>query len=122
MTVDDPDDVNYEAMQRNLDILEEARDADGNTFSIETLPLPKTGIEGTTVDGSVYVPASYANFYVANDIVLIPTYDQRYDAQALELFRYYFPDRLVVGIPCADLVWGQGSIHCITQQWYGTNV
>lgn len=83
------------------------------------LPLPDTKIEGTTVDGSEYVPASYANFYVANGVVLVPVYDERYDEQALELFRQYFPDRRVVGIPCADLVWGQGAIHCITQQWYG---
>lgn len=119
MTVDDPEDVNYYTLQENLEILEQARDQKGHRFSIETLPLPQTKIEGTTVDGSEYVPASYANFYVANGVVLVPTYDIRYDEEALSLFREYFPDRDVVGIPCADLVWGQGSIHCITQQLYG---
>lgn len=119
MTMDDPDDVNYLTLEVNLELLKRARDLHGNSFSIETLPLPETKIEGTTVDGSEYVPASYANFYVANGVVLVPVYDERYDEEALELFRSYFPDRQVIGIPCADLVWGQGSIHCITQQWYG---
>lgn len=119
MTVDDPNDVNYRALQENLDILEQTWDRNGHRFSIETLPLPRTEIEGTTVDGSGYVPASYANFYVANGVVLVPTYDSPHDVEALALFRDYFPDREVVGIDCTDLVWGQGSIHCITQQLYG---
>lgn len=119
MIVDDPNDINYEALEMNLEILEQARDSSGHAFSIETLPLPQTKIEGTTVDGSEYVPASYANFYIANGVILVPIYDVRYDEQALDLFREYFPNREVIGIPCADLVWGQGSIHCITQQLYG---
>lgn len=119
MIVDDRDDVNYDALETNLEILEQARDQNDNAFSIETLPLPRTKIEGTTVDGSEFVPASYANFYIANGVVLVPTYDVRYDEQALDLFRKYFPNREVVGISCSDLVWGQGSIHCITQQLYG---
>ncbi|MDR8391098.1 agmatine deiminase family protein [Aliifodinibius sp. S!AR15-10] len=119
VTVDDPEDVNYQALQENLEILQQATDRHGQSFTIETLPLPQTRIEGTTVDGSEYVPASYANFYIANGVVLVPTYDLRFDEQALGLFKEYFPEREVVGIPCADLVWGQGSIHCITQQLYG---
>lgn len=119
MIVDDKNDVNYEALETNLEILEKARDVNDNAFSIETLPLPKTKIEGTTVDGSEFVPASYANFYIANGAVLVPTYDVRYDELALDLFRNYFPNRKIIGIPCSDLVWGQGSIHCITQQLYG---
>ena len=112
-------DINYEALHTNFRILKEATDLNGQTFNIETLPLPKTKIEGTTVDGSEYVPASYANFYIANGVALVPTYDKRYDQMALELFKSYFPDRDIIRIPCADLVWGQGSIHCITQQLYG---
>lgn len=118
---EDPGDINYETLQRNLGILRRATDQHGCRFEVETLPLPETRIEGTTVDGSVYVPASYANFYVANGIVLVPLYDDRYDRQALDLFERYFPDRRIKGIPCADLVWGQGSIHCITQQLYGVD-
>jgi len=119
MVSDDPEDVNYETLNQNLDLLLEATDQYGQSFTIEPLPLPETKIEGTTVDGSEYVPASYANFYVANGVVLVPLYDERFDDRALHLFEQYYPDREVVGIPCADLVWGQGSIHCITQQLYG---
>lgn len=111
-------DVNYKALHTNFKILREATDQHGQPFNIETLPLPETKIEGTTVDGSEFVPASYANFYIGNGVVLVPTYDMRYDEMALGLFMHYFPDRDVIGIPCADLVWGQGSIHCITQQLY----
>ncbi|TVR13842.1 MAG: agmatine deiminase family protein [Balneolaceae bacterium] len=119
MISEDPDDVNYNALQENYEILERARNIDGDTFEIITLPLPKTKIEGTTVDGSEYVPASYANFYIANGVILLPLYDKSCDEQAINLFEKYFPERKVTGIPCADLVWGQGSIHCITQQLYG---
>jgi agmatine deiminase len=119
MITDDPSDVNYDALQENLEILKDATDTNGNPFNIETIPMPITRIEGTTVDGSEYVPASYANFYIANGVVLVPIYDPRYDQQALDLISAYFPDRQTIGIDCRDLVWGQGSIHCITQQLYG---
>jgi len=121
MVCEDEKDVNYDALQENLEILRSVTLKNGKPLNIETLPLPQTRIEGTTVDGSEYVPASYANFYIANGVVLVPTYDKRNDEQALELLRKYFPTRKVIGIDCADLVWGQGSIHCITQQWYGIN-
>lgn len=119
MVCEDKNDVNNEALEENLEILRNVKLKNGKALNIETLPLPKTKIEGTTVDGSEYVPASYANFYIANGVVLVPIYDKRYDDEALTLFRRYFPGRKVIGIYCADLVWGQGSIHCITQQWYG---
>ncbi len=122
MITEDPDDINYRALQENHQILSEAKNLDGEPFNIVTLPLPKTKIEGTTVDGSEFVPASYANFYIANGVVLLPLYDERYDQLAVETFKKYFSDRDIVGIPCADLVWGQGSIHCITQQLYGLNL
>lgn len=118
MVCEDESDVNYKALQENWDILKSAKLANGSKLKIETLPLPKTKIEGTTVDGSEYVPASYANFYIANGCVLVPLYDDRFDEMALTLFQKYFPEREIIGINCADLVWGQGSIHCITQQLY----
>tara|TARA_R110002096_G_scaffold324349_5_gene518430 strand:- start:3021 stop:4061 length:1041 start_codon:yes stop_codon:yes gene_type:complete len=119
MISEDKTDVNYLALQENLEILKSVRLKGGRSLNIETLPLPQTKIEGTTVDGSEYVPASYANFYIANGVVLLPLYDKRYDQKAIDLLSIYFPTRKVIGIDCADLVWGQGSIHCITQQWYG---
>ncbi|MEX0724113.1 MAG: agmatine deiminase family protein [Gracilimonas sp.] len=119
MICEDPEDINYEVLQENLKILQSVTLKNGKELNIETLLLPQTKIEGTTVDGSEYVPASYANFYIANGAVLVPMYDERFDEQALKLFRKYFSGRKVIGIPCADLVWGQGSVHCITQQWYG---
>lgn len=119
MICEDENDINYKVLQENLRILKSAKLCNGSPLNIETLPLPRTKIEETTVDGSEYVPASYANFYIANCCVLVPLYDERYDFQALELFRKYFPDRKIIGIECTDLVWGQGSIHCITQQLYG---
>lgn len=122
MVSEDPDDINYDALQENQKILRNARNRDGELFHIVTLPLPHTRIEGTTVDGSEHVPASYANFYIANGVVLVPVYDERYDEEALDLFNEFFPERDVIGIPCADLVWGQGSIHCITQQLYGIRI
>ncbi len=118
MISNDKNDVNYEALQTNLEILKSVKLANGKNLKIETLHLPNTKIEGTTVDGSEYVPASYANFYIANGVVLVPLYDPAHDQQAMQLLKKYFPERDIIGINCADLVWGQGSIHCITQQWY----
>lgn len=118
---EDPEDINYSALNENFELLQKATDLNDNPFNIEILPLPQTKIKGTTVDGSEHVPASYANFYIANGVVLVPVYDSPHDDKALELFKRYFPDRDVVGILCSDLVWGQGSIHCITQQLYGIN-
>lgn len=119
MVTEDESDVNYAALHQNLGILERTENQYGEPFKIITLPLPQTRIADQTVDGSLFVPASYANFYIANDVVLLPLYDKRYDEMAMDLFREFFPDRDIIGIDCTDLVWGQGSIHCITQQLYG---
>ena len=62
------------------------------------------------------LPASYANFYIANGLVLVPTYDQPNDQRALDILRGLFPDRQVLGLPCTDLVLGLGAIHCVTLQ------
>ncbi len=122
MITEDEEDVNYLVLQENFEILKSAKLKNGNSLKVETLPLPNTKIEGTTVDGSEYVPASYANFYVANGCVLVPMYEKANDDLALDLFRKYFPDKKIIGIECSDLVWGQGSIHCITQQMYGIHL
>jgi agmatine deiminase len=62
------------------------------------------------------LPASYANFYIANGVVLVPTYQCPNDQRALATLQELFPARQIVGIPCIDLVWGLGAIHCVTQQ------
>ncbi len=68
-----------------------------------------------TYDG-FRLPASYANFYIANTVVLVPTYRCLQDQTAMDILQEFFPDRKVVGIDCSDLVWGLGAIHCITHE------
>jgi agmatine deiminase len=63
------------------------------------------------------LPASYANFYIANGVVLLPTYDRERDPVAIDILQRCFPDRRVIGIDCTDLVWGLGAFHCVSQQW-----
>jgi agmatine deiminase len=67
------------------------------------------------------LPASYANFYIANDLVLVPTYDPDRDEQAIATLQSLFTNREIVGIDCTDLVWGLGAFHCVTQQWPASN-
>jgi agmatine deiminase len=67
--------------------------------------------------GDQRLPASYANFYIANQVVLLPTYRSPGDDIARLTLQELFPDRRVIGVDCTDLVWGLGAIHCVTQQW-----
>ncbi len=122
MVCENQSDINYEVLRKNHEILKNSTNQFHESLRVETLPMPETRIEGTTVDGSDFVPASYANFYIANGVVLVPVYNSRHDGKALELLKSWFPDRDVIGIDCTDLVWGQGSIHCITQQLYGIDL
>ncbi|MCA1802952.1 MAG: agmatine deiminase family protein [Rhodothermaceae bacterium] len=119
MVSENTGDVNYRALKENLEKLRSLTRPDGSRYEIIPVHLPETRIKGTTVDGSEYVPASYANFYIANDVVILPVYDKKYDGGVTEMMQHYFPDRHIAAIRCADLVWGQGSVHCITQQLYG---
>jgi agmatine deiminase len=109
---DDPADENYAPLQDNLERLSRMIDQDGRTLDIVALPMPRP----LWHDGQ-RLPASYANFYIANGIVLLPTYDTARDDQALATLQRLFPGREVVGIDCTDLVWGLGAFHCVTQQW-----
>ena len=93
------------------------RDENGNPFRIVTLPMP-----GPIFFDGQRLPASYANFYIANDVVLVPTYRHKNDSTALTTMRELFPDRRVAGIDCTQLVWGLGAIHCVTQQQPATIV
>lgn len=105
-------DVNYRALRENRERLQGATDQDGNPLRIVELPMPNPLV----VEG-VRLPASYANFLIANTVVLVPTYQSpRQDAAAIEILQSLFPERRVIGIDCTDLVWGLGSIHCVTQQ------
>src|SRR2546426_1010700 len=104
-------DVNYEPLQENLSLLREMRDQDGRPLRVETLPMP----EPLYFDGQ-RLPASYANFYIANQLVLVPTFNDPNDRVALNTLAALFPDREVIGIACQDLVLGLGTLHCMTQQ------
>jgi agmatine deiminase len=107
----DPSEVNYEPLRENLAILREMKDQDGRPLRIETLPMP----EPVFFDGQ-RLPASYANFYIANGIVLVPTFNDANDRIALNKLAELFPDRKVVGMAATDLVLGLGTLHCMTQQ------
>ena len=87
-------------------------DQDGRPLRVVTLPMPEPRFHDDQ-----RLPASYANFYIANGVVLLPTYRSSRDAEAKRVLQECFPDRVVIGIDCTDLVWGLGAIHCVTQQW-----
>jgi agmatine deiminase len=108
---DDIEDANYQLLQENLRRLRLARDQDGRLFKVVKLPMP-----GFVEYQGQRLPASYANFYIANKIVLVPTFRQRNDETALDILQKNFPDRRVIGVDSTDLIWGLGSFHCISQQ------
>jgi agmatine deiminase len=104
-------DPNYRICRENSDRLKDARLADGTRVDVVPLPMPAPLI----FDGQ-RVPASYANFYIANAAVIVPTFNDPNDRIALGILAEQFPDRPVVGIHAVDLVWGLGTLHCLTQQ------
>jgi agmatine deiminase len=107
----DPNDPNYEPLRENIRRLRAAADQDGKPLSIIELPMPRPVIfEGRRL------PASYANFYIANGIVLVPVFNDPNDRIALDTLADLFPDREIVGIYSGDLIWGFGAMHCMTQQ------
>jgi agmatine deiminase len=108
---DDPSDPNHGPLRDNLARLHMARQLDGEPWRIVTLPMP-----GHVMAEGERLPASYANFYIANHVVLAPMYDHRNDAVAAGILQQLFPAHRVVPIQCEPLVWGMGSIHCVTQQ------
>ena len=113
VTVTEPNtaDDNHLPLAENLERLRQARDLDGQPFKIVELPMPSP-----IVFAGQRLPASYANFYIANGLVLVPTFNDANDRKALNVLADLFPDRQVVGIHCGDLVWGLGTLHCMTQQ------
>jgi agmatine deiminase len=108
---EDKGDANYEPLQENWQRLHAMTDADGQPLEVHTLPMPSP----LWFDGQ-RLPASYANFYLANDRVLVPTFNDANDRRALDILAGLFPSRTIVGIHAVDLVWGLGTLHCLTQQ------
>jgi len=108
---EDPADENHARSLDNLRRLESAVDATGTAVRTVTLPYPRPVV----MDGT-RLPASYANFYIANGVVLVPTFNDVNDRVALETLAGLFPRRQVIGIHAVDLVWGLGTLHCLTQQ------
>jgi agmatine deiminase len=104
-------DENYVFLQDNYERLKAARDQNGERLSVVPLPCP-----GPVYYEGARLPASYANFYIANGVVLIPVFDDPNDAKAVGLLQDLFPDRKVVGLRCNEVVSGLGAIHCVTQQ------
>ncbi len=108
---DDPADMNYAPLRENLRRLHTMREQYGIPRHIVELPMPPAVVyEGERL------PASYANFYIANHVLLLPCFDHPRDQQAQQILQQCFPTREIVGINCTDLVWGLGAFHCLTQQ------
>ena len=108
---DNKSDPNYSCLKENLRILESFKGANGKSLNIVKLPMP-----GRIDTEEGRMPASYANFYIGNQAVLLPTYNHRNDARAEFILGKCFPDRKIVSIACETFIWGLGAIHCVTQQ------
>lgn len=108
---EDSSDANYEPLQHNLQLLKEMQVEDGTPVHLLTLPMPSA-----VVKQEQRLPASYANFYIANRVVLLPIFNQPTDAWATSVLQKAFPTRRVVGIDCRELIWGLGAFHCLSQQ------
>jgi len=106
-----PGDANYRVLQENRERFGEMRLEDGSKPEIVALPMPAPLL----FDG-MRLPASYANFYIGNAAVIVPTFNDPADREALGILSELFTDRPVVGIHAVDLVWGLGTLHCLTQQ------
>lgn len=108
---DDPQDRNYHPLQDNLARLKNSHDQNGRLLRIVKLPMPRPIFyEGHRL------PASYANFYIANRVVLVPVFDDPQDGAALATLQTLFPSRKIIGIAARDLVWGLGAFHCVTRE------
>ena len=104
-------DANHEPLRDNFNLLKESSDQSGKRLRVVKLPTPAPiFFQGQRL------PASYANFYIANRLVLVPVFNDANDRVALNLIAEHFPDRTVVGIYCGDFVLGLGTLHCMTQQ------
>jgi agmatine deiminase len=112
----DPNDPNYEPLRENIRRLRAAIDQNGKPLAIIELPMP-----GPVIFEGRRLPASYANFYIANGIVLVPVFNDPNDRVALDILADLFPGREIAGIYSGDLIWGFGAMHCMTQQQPGAS-
>ncbi len=106
-----PKDANYGPLRENLRRLRTARDQDGKALTVVEIPMPRP-----VIFEKRRLPASYANFYIANGVVLVPVFNDPHDRIALNVLAELFPAREIVPIYAGDLVWGLGTMHCMTQQ------
>lgn len=102
---------NFDLLQKNLKELKTMRLANGKQLNIVELPMPADVIYEEQL-----LPASYANFYISNGHIIVPTYQCAQDDQAMQIIQSCFPTREVVGIDSSDIIWGLGSFHCLSQQ------
>ncbi len=107
---EDAEDENYMALKENYELLCTEKDQDGNPLQVIKLPMPGT------VGKERRLPASYANFYIGNQVVVVPVFVHKNDEAALRIIQEAFPERKVVGINCREMVHGLGTLHCISQQ------
>lgn len=107
----DPHDHAHQQLHRNVEHLKSARDQAGKPLDVVPLPLPQAKYhQGRRL------PTSYANFYIANDVVVVPQFDDPQDEHATATLQPLFPGREIVGLPAVDLAWGLGAFHCLAQQ------
>ncbi len=102
---------NYKPLEENFERMQDAKLEDGSKINVVELPMPKP-----LHFEDLRLPASYANFYISNNAVLVPTFNDPNDRIALNIIKDFFPDREVVGIHAVDLVWGLGTIHCLSHE------
>jgi agmatine deiminase len=107
----DKNDDNYQPLQDNLRELAKMRLENGKQMNIVELPMPSA-----IVYDDMRLPASYANFYISNKYVIVPTFRDKHDERALQTLQEIFPERKVVGLDSTDVIWGLGSFHCLSQQ------
>lgn len=108
---DNKDDENYKILSDNYNKLSEETDINGDSFEIIKLPMPHF-----YYDNGTKAPASYTNFYIGNNVVLVPIFQDNNDELALGIIGDCFPERKIIGIDCSDIIYGGGAVHCVTQQ------
>ncbi len=108
---EDETDANHEPLRANLDLLRTMEVEDGTPLAVHALPMPRKIVR----DGQ-RLPASYANFYIGNKVVLLPVFGDAHDKWAVAVLQKAFPGRRIVPIDCRELIWGLGAFHCLTQQ------